>query len=212
MIVYVESNFILELVFAQEQQRSCSQIVKLAKEQHIHLILPTYSFAECYERMGRRRAKRREIREHLREDIRELGRSHHLAETAQQLERLVLFLVESAEEERRSFDEKAEELFSFASWIPLTKDTLRLGVCLRQEMGLSQQDALILASVLKDLWERGESISVFINKNSKDFGDPDIKSRLRELGCELKTDFVGGLAFIENALQRQVRREEAESS
>lgn len=43
MIVYVESNFILEIVLAQEESNSANQILSLAEQNRINLVCPSFS-------------------------------------------------------------------------------------------------------------------------------------------------------------------------
>jgi len=43
MIIYVESNFVLELAYLQEEHESCEEILNLAQEGKIGLVLPAYS-------------------------------------------------------------------------------------------------------------------------------------------------------------------------
>ena len=43
MIVYVESNFVLELAFLQEEYESCMELLRLAESRDIHLVLPAFS-------------------------------------------------------------------------------------------------------------------------------------------------------------------------
>lgn len=54
MIVYVESNFVLELAFLQEEHESCEELLSLSKSGDIHLVLPTFSIGEPYETWVRR--------------------------------------------------------------------------------------------------------------------------------------------------------------
>ena len=49
MIVYVESNFVLELAFLQEEYESCLELLHLAESQAMHLVLPAFSVGEPYE-------------------------------------------------------------------------------------------------------------------------------------------------------------------
>ena len=46
MIVYVESNFVLELALLQEEHQSCDSIVGLAKSLTIDLAIPAFSLAQ----------------------------------------------------------------------------------------------------------------------------------------------------------------------
>lgn len=54
MIVYVESNFVLELAFLQEECAQAEEISKLAESGEIQLAIPAFSGGEPYERMIRR--------------------------------------------------------------------------------------------------------------------------------------------------------------
>lgn len=46
MIIYAESNFVLELAFRQEDCDSCEDILKLAEAGKIELLLPAYCLGE----------------------------------------------------------------------------------------------------------------------------------------------------------------------
>ncbi len=56
--VYVESKFVLELVFVQEQAASCAEIVRLAEARELTLVIPAYSLLEPYETLVRRHRDR----------------------------------------------------------------------------------------------------------------------------------------------------------
>ena len=53
MRVYVESNFVLELVLEQEQHQACEEILTLAASRTIELALPAFALIEPYESMVR---------------------------------------------------------------------------------------------------------------------------------------------------------------
>ena len=40
MIVYIESNFVLELAYLQEECESCENILALSEEDKIELVIP----------------------------------------------------------------------------------------------------------------------------------------------------------------------------
>ena len=51
MNIYVETNFVLELVFEQEQHTSCEQILALCESGRSRLIIPAYCLAEPHEKL-----------------------------------------------------------------------------------------------------------------------------------------------------------------
>ena len=49
MIVYIESNFVLEFALLQEEHQSCGTIIGLAESRTIDLAIPAFSLFEPYE-------------------------------------------------------------------------------------------------------------------------------------------------------------------
>jgi hypothetical protein len=49
MNIYVETNFVLELAFVQEQVESCGAILGLCEAGRATLVLPAFCIAESYE-------------------------------------------------------------------------------------------------------------------------------------------------------------------
>ena len=45
-VVSIETNFVLERAFEQEQSESCSRILELASHSRISLVIPAFSLAE----------------------------------------------------------------------------------------------------------------------------------------------------------------------
>jgi hypothetical protein len=62
MNVYVETNFIFELAWMQEQYDSCEKILALCETGKAKLILPAYSIGETFEKLGRSQQERKQIR------------------------------------------------------------------------------------------------------------------------------------------------------
>lgn len=62
MIIYVESNFVLELAFLQEQFESCEKILSICEKELGTLIVPAFSLAEPLEKLHRQKNFRQEIK------------------------------------------------------------------------------------------------------------------------------------------------------
>ena len=54
MIVYVESNFILELAFLRTEHESCTALLDSGESHELRLALPAFSIGETYEGWVRR--------------------------------------------------------------------------------------------------------------------------------------------------------------
>jgi hypothetical protein len=60
MNVYVESNFVLEHALQQEEYDSCSEIIQLASQGRITLLIPAFSLAEPHQAIaGKAKARSR---------------------------------------------------------------------------------------------------------------------------------------------------------
>jgi hypothetical protein len=46
MIVYIESNFVLEQALEQEQCESCEALIRIAGDRAIRILIPAFSLAE----------------------------------------------------------------------------------------------------------------------------------------------------------------------
>jgi predicted nucleic acid-binding protein len=77
--VYVETNFVLELTFEQEQSESCEQILQLCEAGQSKLIIPAYSLAEPHEKLIREARNRRELQRSLDTILQQLSRTSSYA-------------------------------------------------------------------------------------------------------------------------------------
>lgn len=196
MNVYVESNFVLELALEQEEYESCSKIVQLASLQQIHLLVPAFSLAEPHQAIAAKEKVRSRLGEELRTQLGELGRSRPHREIPVTFGPLPVALFERAQFEREGVRRSVAELIHTAKVIPLDSEILRSAADIESNYGLSGQDAIVLASVLFHLESVQPSESCFLNRNSKDFDDPDIRDRLDALNCRFFPRFTSGLAYI----------------
>jgi hypothetical protein len=86
-----------------------------------------------------------------------------------------------------------------AELISLEKETIGDAIRYRCRLGFSAQDALVFASVIRDLKLRRDS-AVFVTQNKKDFADPDVEKLLKRYRCRLFTDFKLLVAHIKGTL------------
>lgn len=197
MIVYVESNFILELAAAQEEHEYCEQLIQLAEAREIRLVLPAFSISEPIQTLYRRHAERREIQRVLNEDIRLLARTKSFEERLRHGAEVVSILDESRREEQRRLDEVLERVTAVAEIIPLSEQVVVGARQLREEANLQHPDAVVLASVVDHLKTADtEEAKVFLQRDRKDFLNPDVKEILDQFGCAQVGSFEGGVGKI----------------
>jgi hypothetical protein len=112
MIVYVESNFVLELAFLQEEHESCEALISLAEAKDAQLVLPAFSIGEPYEAWVRRSKRRQELYNRLITETQELSRSKPYKESSKELRELTNLLIQSGEEEKHRLDETLDRILN----------------------------------------------------------------------------------------------------
>ena len=196
MNVYVESNFILELALEQEQYTSCDAIVSLCEQKRIRLLLPAFSFAEPYETLIRRTKERKILKDRLAQEMQQLARSKAYMIAIEMLQQITSMLVNSIEEEKQRLNATFEKLLHLAESIPLNQTILSSSLEAQSELNLSPQDAFVYSSVLEHLTRHPQQRNCFLNKNSRDFDDPDIVRTLDAHQCKMLFDFEHGYRYI----------------
>lgn len=198
MRVYVESNFVLEIVLEQEQHHACEEILALAANRTIELVLPAFALLEPYESMVRDERDGKVLAQSLRASAGQLQRTASIAADVQRLHDAGDLLVRAAQEAWTRFHDLRTKLVDVAQLLAIDAATLREASHLADAFGLDLPDAVMLASVLADAGPQ-PSPSVFINRNKKDF-DSDVKARLAQVHCELIWSFNGGLERVRHML------------
>lgn len=197
MNVYVETNFVLELVFEQEQHVSCEQILNLCEAGRARLILPADCLAEPHEKLTRQARSRRELQQNLDVELLQLARTTSYSTRISSIQDIASLLVQSNEEEKQRFIHFRNRLTNIAEIIPLTFDILREAANYELPYDLTPQDALVFTSVITHLRQNKSSASCFLNRNSKDFDNPDIVDELNKNNCTMISRFDHGYGFIQ---------------
>ena len=200
MIVFIESNFVLELALLQEEHRSCDSILSLAESLTIDLAIPAFSLFEPYEVWRRRKGERAELHGRLNREMGQLARTEPYAKTVEDLADPALILLRSGNEDKRRLDLTLGRILDCAEVIPLQGETLRDAIQFQGSLDLSPQDSVVYASVMAHLSVASPGPKCFLNRDRKDFSIPDIREGLGRYDCQLIARFAGGLSYI-NSLQ-----------
>lgn len=200
MIVYVESNFVLELAFLQEEHENCLELLSLSESGDLCLVLPAFSIGEPYEAWGRRSKQRLELGRQLKTAIDELSRSRPYQGSSDEFQGLTDLLSRSEKEEKRQLDDTLQRMLQMVEVIPIGLSIIRAAITFQESRGLSPQDSIVYASILDHLATESENCSCFITKDSKDFANPDIENELTAHNCRLLTKFADGLGYVRSRL------------
>lgn len=200
MIVYVESNFVLELAFLQAEHERCAALLDLAEAGAIDLVMPSFSVGESYETWVRRRKGRSDLHGQLRVQMRELSRSAPYAHLAAEFQAATGILLRSAEEEKQRLDAALERLADTAQFIPIDAAVIKTAIDFQRIRDLSPQDAIMYASILRHLAGARPIGRCFVTRNARDFVSLDIQRELAARRCRLLTTFADALGYVRSQI------------
>lgn len=198
--LYVESNFVLELVLAQEQSEYCENLLQAAEAGDIELVLPSFCLGEPLETLGRRHRERGRLQGLLQEEINQLRRVAEYANVLADAEDIQGLFRVSAQEDSSRLEQFYLRLADTAVLTHLASEVVRRSFELRREFALSAQDSMVLASVAIHV-EDHPSEAAFVTRDRKDFDDPGVRSYLEERSCALLTSFGQAFGFAQHGAQ-----------
>jgi len=203
MNVYVESNFVLEQALEQEQCESCKELIGIASAGSIRLVVPAFSLAEPHIALMRRGNERSRLSAELQKHLSELGRSKTYREVSGNFSELAALLIASAERERAGLQSATDGMLKAAEIIPLDSDVFHQAGGIQVAFDMSVQDSIVLASIVSHLAATKPVESCFLNRNTKDFDDPNVREMLDEFGCKFFGRFDDGLRYIQARLRKE---------
>lgn len=151
MIVCVESNFVLELAFLQEEYQSAEEILKLAEAGRISLVLPAFSIGEPYERMTRRARDRRALHKQLLDELSEMARSKPFERIREEYRDVTGLLISSAEEEKQRLDDVLRRILATADIIPLAREVFLAATEYQKSLSLGPQSGQPRVQIVEPL-------------------------------------------------------------
>jgi predicted nucleic acid-binding protein len=201
MIVYVESNFILELVLAQEESTSAEQILDLAERNCIKLVVPSFSMMEPFWTLQGRGKQRKSIQQSLNKELQQLQRSVYNQELVSVLQPLTKTIIDVEIKEMDMLEKVLSRLLQVGETIDITARIFDRSIRHQEELGLSPQDAIIYASIITNVKQRSvEEEKVFMSRNWKDFDQEEIVEELQGFKCKFFSNFHNAMGYIQSKL------------
>jgi predicted nucleic acid-binding protein len=197
MNVYVETNFILELAFAQDEYANCDRILGLCEAGHAALVLPAFCVAESYETLGRRKKRRERVEHDLKEELRQLERSEpyrdRIAPVRKSVEELLILGVQEDDDRMTAV---LDRVLRVAKLVPLEASVISRVESCRETYKLEPQDSIVYLSVLSHLESEGRAGSCFVTRDTH-FADRDLVESLTDRGCTVFFGFREGCCHLE---------------
>lgn len=182
MIVYVESNFILEMTLKQKHMRENETILQLAENRKIEIVVPGFALSEPFATITRR--------------FRDMERLSKFIEGMH--DQLPGVLHSLADKEADQLWSVISRLVAVGTIIEVNSTCLSRAQQIQKIIGLSQQDSIIYAAIVLDLQNRPHSEpKCFVDSNYRDFKNPAIITELNSHYCYYESNFAKGLNYIQ---------------
>jgi len=197
VILYLETNGILELALRQERVADTERLVELAKAGNIALAVPAIALAESYYPLRERMQWFEQYQRMTQEAVSAMGRSQAEAYTkiAAAGSEVETQLVAILTQERGSLEQSILSLIDLAESIPLSADIIQSSINLSAAIGLTEFDAMICASVINHANGEPDARKAFLSY------DEDLlrngRRELRHAGIDLFSDAEQCLAYAQ---------------
>jgi predicted nucleic acid-binding protein len=200
VIVYVETNFLLELAYVQERCESCDEMLELGRVGSIKLVVPTYSAAEARTTWDRRSGERKAFHDELQRQVHQLSRSQPFRALRDSSRELTSALAFSGQDTRDRLERAIENLFTHGQVLELTQDVVFASREYEHRFALTPPDALVLASVLSHASTVPAEAKCFVSQDVKGFANPNIYDELAKYRCKMLANFTDAVAYVRNHL------------
>lgn len=205
MIVYIESNFILEIALQQEQSLYAENILGLATQGEITLAFPDFALSEPFATVMHRNGERKKISNNLIDIFKEIRRSKSHGQIMMHAGSIMSMLRDVEIREWEGLHGIVAQLLHIGIPIPCNAKCLEQALVYRTRHGLSSQDAFIYASIMADVQKHPQSNKkCFLSRDRRAFGQDDdrtIKAELDAYNCRYIGSFLQGLDYIQSTLQ-----------
>ncbi len=183
MIIYVESNFILEIALGQKQSKSAEKILNYSEKKSIQIDYPIFSISEPFSTITVRGSIRNKIANSLTRELTQLKRSIPHKPIVSSLEKVPAILVDIKKKEMDSLENIVGRILKAGRHIELNSRIFKNAIKYESTYGLSPQDSIIYASVITDLLKRPpKDKKYFVSRNWKDFRKTN--EELKRYNCQ----------------------------
>lgn len=197
MNVYVESNFLLELMLEQAEAEACERLIGLAELGTIRLVAPLLALVEPQWTLNHRSSERRDVHRVLQQTHAQLRRNTSLGAESERLNADFDALLTLLEHQQDRLSRRTRQrLLKHARVLPADAATLNSAEQVAMTYDLEYFDAIMLASVLEDLPSRTGEQSCLLNSNGKDFATVSIRQELSRLNCKFFASFQRGYEYV----------------
>ncbi len=199
MIVYVETNFVLELAYLRPTSDSCQRLLNLAGDGKISLVVPAFSLLEARFAWRSTVRHRNKLHSDVHAELGELSRSQPLTDIVSQSQAFVSALIDTAEQDRARLESAVDALLQLATVLPTEQSVVTPAYAAELVYDLSPQDSVVYMTILKHA-ELNQGPKLFVTQNAKDFRLPMMVAELTRHGCKLLFTFDAAEGYVRSEI------------
>jgi predicted nucleic acid-binding protein len=205
VIVYVESNFVLEIALEQEQSSAARSIISLAESRQLELVYPSFVLSEPFETIARANRERNDLQASLLKAFSYLKRSEPYKGIMLDSEPVIRVLRDVFGRQKDLLHAAFNQLISTGRCINIDISIFREALVYQRSLELSPQDSIIYSAIVADLkGQAQDEVKCFLSRDRKAFGSDDdrrVKAELGKYNCRYIGNFIQGLDFIQSSLK-----------
>jgi hypothetical protein len=198
LIVYVETNFVLELAYLRTTSDNCQRLLDLAQERRITIVIASFALVEARLAWQRNAKRRHRLHSAVRTELGELSRSRPLIDIPAQSQVFVAALIDTVQQDRDRLEKALETFAGVGTVMPTEPPTIIRAYDAEQRFGLSPSDALVYASVIEHIQGGAAGPKIFVTQNKNDFRV--VEDELASYGCKLMFSFDAAEGYVRSKL------------
>jgi predicted nucleic acid-binding protein len=190
MIVYVETNFLLEVVFDQEESTDARFLIEQAVARRCELRIPNFCIAESVIAFEGRRANRDRLRRELQSVTVQITRSSQHADLTPKSFDLRAGLIRANESQSSELRATLRAALACARFLQPSEPAIDRAEALAEKFKLSFQDSIVLAVILHDAAvEAATGRKIYVSRDRRGFDKDLVRSQLKGVDCTYSGSF-----------------------
>lgn len=190
MILYAESNFLLEIALARENEESARAVIDRAERGEVELSVPVFCLCEPFSTVSYRARKRAQEFRAVQRQLEDLGRGQVHRGLIDAMVTPLTDVLDVEIRERTELDDIVGRLLACATILDLSEAVFTASREAQVTHGLDASDSIVYATVLLDARARDVAEpKVFVTRNTNDFDREAIREELSAAGCRLTFSF-----------------------
>lgn len=197
MIVYVETNFLVELIRTQEEHESCREILDLAERGEIDARIPAFCHVEVGTVITNLRRQYSVLINDVDQKVKDFGRSEAARGLVDDVRRSRMALSFIMDDESDGLWLVRKLAHKALVTLPLDNAAISRNERLEEMQLLPDKpgDRIVLAIISADM-SRHRRKSLFLTRD-RDFGIEGVQLYLRRLNCKTFFSYRAALAFLQ---------------